>query len=151
MFKNMAKEFRDFALRGNVIDLAVGVIIGAAFGKIVSSAVTDIIMPPIGMLVGKMDFSNLYLNLSDISDTSLSLEAARTAKLPVIAYGLFLNNIIDFSIVAFVIFISIKQINRLKKAPPPAVPDKKDCPKCFSSIPIKATRCPNCTSDIPTQ
>lgn len=151
MIKSMLKEFKEFALRGNVIDLAVGVIIGAAFGKIVSSAVNDLLMPAIGMLVGKLDFSNLYLNLHDVTDTERSLQAVRDAKVPVIAYGLFLNNIIDFAIVAFVIFIVIKQINRLKKAPPPAAPDKKDCPKCFSSIPIKATRCPHCTSELPTQ
>lgn len=148
MLKGMLKEFKEFALRGNVIDLAVGVIIGAAFGKIVSSAVSDLIMPPIGMLVGKMDFSNLYLNLQDFADTERSLQAVRDAKVPVVAYGLFLNNLIDFTIIAFVIFITIKQINRLKKAPPPAAPDKKDCPRCFSSIPLKASRCPHCTSEL---
>ena len=129
----MLKEFRDFAVKGNAIDMAVGIVIGAAFGKIVSSLVNDIIMPPIGMIMGKMDFSSLAIPLND--------KAA-------IKYGLFVNNILDFVIVAFAIFLVIKQINRLKKAPPPAAPTTKECPECCSTIPIKASRCPHCTSQV---
>jgi large conductance mechanosensitive channel len=128
----MLKEFRDFAMRGNVVDLAVGVIIGAAFGKIVSSLVNDIIMPPIGMLLGNVDFSNLAIQLNEKTS---------------IKYGVFINTVIDFVIVAFVIFMVIKQMNRLKKEPPKE-PTEKDCPKCCTHIPIKATRCPNCTSEL---
>mgnify|MGYP003382577057 CR=1 FL=1 len=146
MFGGLAKEFKDFALRGNVIDLAVGVIIGAAFGKIVTSAVNDLILPPIGMLLGKMDFSNLFIALN--GETYETLAQAKAAAAPVMTYGLFINNVIDFTIVAFVIFMTIKQINRLKKAPPPPPPSTKDCPHCFTSIPLKATRCPNCTSEV---
>jgi large conductance mechanosensitive channel len=129
----MLKEFKDFAVKGNAIDMAVGIVIGAAFGKIVSSLVSDIIMPPIGLLMGKVDFSTLAIQLNE-----------KTA----IKYGLFINNIIDFVIVAFAIFLVIRQINLLKKAPPPAEPTTKECPKCFSSISKKATRCPNCTSEL---
>jgi len=129
----MLKEFRDFAVKGNAIDMAVGIVIGAAFGKIVSSLVADIIMPPIGLLLGKMDFSTLAIHLNE-----------KTA----IKYGVFINNVLDFVIVAFAIFMVIKQINRLKKAPPPADPTTKDCPKCCTSIPIKASRCPHCTSEL---
>ncbi len=129
----MLKEFRDFAIKGNAIDMAVGIVIGAAFGKIVSSLVADIIMPPIGLLLGKVDFSSLVIQLN-----------AKTA----IKYGVFINNILDFVIVAFAIFLVIRQINRLKKAPSPADPTTKDCPKCCSTIPIKASRCPHCTSEL---
>jgi len=129
----LVKEFKDFAVKGNAIDMAVGIVIGAAFGKIVTSLVNDIIMPPIGMLLGKVDFSGLVLQFNE-----------KTA----IKYGVFINNILDFVIVAFAIFVVVKQINRLKKAPPPADPTTKDCPKCCSSIPIKATRCPHCTSEL---
>ena len=146
MFGGMLKEFKDFAVKGNVVDLAVGVIIGAAFGKIVSSAVTDLLMPPIGMIAGKIDFSSLFISLNGESYDSLS--KAKAAGAPVIAYGLFLNNTIDFLIVAFVIFLVVKQINRLKKPAPAGPPTTKDCPRCATSIPIKATRCPNCTSEI---
>ena len=146
MFGGMLKEFKDFAVKGNVVDLAVGVIIGAAFGKIVSSAVTDLLMPPIGMIAGKIDFSSLFISLNGESYESLS--KAKAAGAPVIAYGLFLNNTIDFLIVAFVIFLVVKQINRLKKPAPAGPPTTKDCPRCATSIPIKATRCPNCTSEI---
>jgi large conductance mechanosensitive channel len=140
----MVKEFRDFAMRGNVVDLAVGVIIGAAFGKIVSSLVSDIIMPPIGMLMGSMDFSKLAVTLKDASiDAGGKVIPAVTLN-----YGMFINTVIDFVIVAFVIFLVIKQINRLKKEPLPKEPTEKDCPKCCSHIPIKATRCPHCTSEI---
>ena len=129
----MLKEFRDFAVKGNAIDMAVGIVIGAAFGKIVSSLVNDIIMPPIGLLLGKVDFSSLAIQLNE--------KAA-------IKYGVFINNILDFVIVAFAIFMVIQQMNRLKKAPPPADPTTKGCPKCCSTIPIKASRCPNCTSEL---
>jgi large conductance mechanosensitive channel len=129
----MLKEFREFAMKGNVVDMAVGIIIGAAFGKIVSSLVNDVIMPPIGMLLGNMDFSSLALHLNE-----------KTA----INYGVFINTVIDFVIVAFAIFLVIKQINRLKKAPSPADPTTKECPQCCSAIPIKASRCPHCTSEL---
>jgi large conductance mechanosensitive channel len=129
----MMQEFKDFAVKGNVIDMAVGIVIGAAFGKIVSSLVDDLIMPPIGLLLGQVDFSALAIQLNE-----------KTA----IKYGVFINNIIAFLIVAFAIFLVIKQINRLKKAPPPAAPATKECPKCCSNIAVKATRCPNCTSEL---
>lgn len=129
----MLKEFREFAIKGNAIDMAVGLVIGAAFGKIVTSLVNDVIMPPIGLLLGKVDFSSLAIHLNE-----------KTA----IKYGVFINNLLDFVIVAFAIFLVIKQINRLKKAPPPAEPSTKDCPKCCSSIPIRASRCPHCTSEL---
>jgi large conductance mechanosensitive channel len=144
----MFKEFKEFAMRGNVIDMAVGIIIGAAFGKIVTSLVTDVLMPPIGFLLGKMDFSNLFINLSD--KTYASLTEAKAAGGVTIAYGVFLNTIIDFVIVAFVLFLVIRQMNRLKRVeqvPPPA-PATKECPFCITSIPIKAVRCPNCTSEL---
>ena len=140
----MLKEFRDFAMRGNVIDMAVGIIIGAAFGKIVASFVSDIIMPPIGLLTGGVDFSNIFINLS--SGSFQSLADAQKAGAATINIGLFINTIVYFLIVAFAIFISIKQLNRLKKEAPPADPSEKDCPFCFSRIPIKATKCGHCTS-----
>jgi len=142
----MLKEFQDFAVKGNAIDMAVGIVIGAAFTKIVTSLVSDIIMPPIGLVLGKLDFSSLYLNLSGTPYESL--KAAKDAGAATLNYGSFITALIDFVIVAFVIFMIIKQINRLKKAPPPAEPTTKDCPKCCSSIPIKATRCPHCTSEL---
>jgi len=144
----MLKEFNEFAMRGNVLDMAVGIIIGAAFGKIVSSFVADVLMPPIGLLLGKVDFSNLFLNLGGQSFPSV--EAAKAAGAPTLNYGLFLNTVIDFVIVAFAIFLLIKQVNRLmpKKAEAPAAPTTKECPRCLSQIPIKATRCAHCTSDI---
>lgn len=142
----MWKEFREFAMRGNVIDLAIGVIIGAAFGKIITSFVNDVLMPPIGMLLGKVNFSNLYIDLS--GQHYASLEEATEAGAPLVKYGLFLNNIIDFLIVAFVIFIVVKQINKFKKKEPVAEPVTKDCPFCMSQVPIKATRCPYCTSEL---
>jgi large conductance mechanosensitive channel len=141
----MLKEFKEFALKGNVIDLAIGIIIGAAFGKVVQSLVTDVIMPPIGMLAGKMDFSSLFINLSGKSFETLA--EAKKAGAATINYGLFINNIVDFTIMAFVVFIMVKQINRLKKEQPPApAPETKDCPFCLSKVPLKATRCPQCTS-----
>lgn len=143
----MLKEFKEFAMRGSMVDLAVGIIIGAAFGKIVTSLVNDVIMPPIGLLLGKVDFSNLFVNLS--GEEFATLAEAKTAGAATINYGLFLNTVIDFLIVAFVIFIVIKQINRFKRQQEaPAAPATKDCPYCFTDIPVKATKCPNCTADI---
>lgn len=142
----MWSEFKKFVMRGNVVDLAVGIIIGGAFGKIVTSLVNDIIMPPIGVLLGKVDFASLYINLSGKSYASLA--AAKEAGAATINYGLFINAVIDFLIVAFVIFLLIKQVNRLKAEPAPAAPNTKECPYCLSVIPLKATRCPNCTSEL---
>ncbi len=144
----MLKEFKEFAMRGNVLDMAVGIIIGAAFGKIVSSFVADVLMPPIGLLLGKVDFSNLFLNLSGQSFPSV--EAAKAAGAPTLNYGMFLNTVIDFLIVAFAIFLLIKQVNRFvaKKEEAPPEPTTKECPRCMSQIPIKATRCAHCTSDL---
>ncbi len=144
----MLKEFRDFAMRGNVIDMAVGIIIGAAFGGIVTSLVNDVIMPPIGLALGAVDFSDLFINLSGTEYPSLA--AAKEAGAPVIAYGAFINTVINFIIVAFAIFIVIKQLNRLKRPAPEAAPTTKDCPRCMTAIPLKATRCPNCTSELAT-
>ncbi|RJO66470.1 MAG: large conductance mechanosensitive channel protein MscL [Myxococcales bacterium] len=150
--RKVLKEFRDFAIRGNVVDMAVGVIIGAAFGKIVSSLTNDLLMPPIGLLLGKMDFSNLFVNLSGGEYNTLAEAAAAGA--PVIKYGVFLNTMLDFVIVAFVIFQLVKLINHLRKmaeepAPAPAAaPATKECPYCISQVPIKATRCPHCTSEL---
>jgi large conductance mechanosensitive channel len=140
---SMMREFRDFAARGNVIDLAVGVIIGAAFGKVVSSAVSDLIMPPIGMALGRVDFSNLFVALDRGAYPSLA--AAKAAGAPTFNYGVFLNVCIEFMIVAFAVFLLVKQVNRLKG---PVVIDTRDCPFCFSKMAIKATRCPACTSDV---
>jgi large conductance mechanosensitive channel len=142
----MIKEFKEFALRGNVLDMAVGIIIGAAFGRIVSSFVSDVIMPPLGLLVGKVDFTNLFINLTSTSYPTLV--EAKKAGAATLNYGLFINQIIDFVIVAFVIFLLIKQMNRLKKQPAPADPTTKECPHCLSTIPIKATRCGHCTSQL---
>ena len=146
----MLREFREFAMRGSVVDLAIGIIIGAAFGKIVTSFVSDILMPPIGLLLGQVAFSNLFINLS--GKTYPSVAAAKEAGAPTLNYGLFINNILDFVIVAFAVFLLVRGINRLKsKQPeaPAAAPTTKDCPYCLSTIPLKATRCPNCTSNIP--
>ena len=144
----MIKEFKEFAVKGNVLDLAVGVIIGAAFGKIVSSLVDDVIMPPIGMALGKVDFANLFWNLGDKPVASVA--AAKAAGVPTINYGLFLNNVISFLIVAFVVFLIVKQFNRLRRQEPApaAAPTTRECPYCLSSIPLKATRCPHCTSEL---
>ena len=142
----MLKEFRDFVMHGNVIDLAVGVIIGGAFGKIITSLVTDIIMPPIGLLLHGMDFSNLFISLNGQVYTTLA--DAQKAGAPTLNYGNFINNVIDFLIVALVIFLMIRAINRLQKPAPAAPSTTKDCPYCFTAIPIKATRCPQCTSQL---
>jgi large conductance mechanosensitive channel len=133
------KEFRDFAVRGNVVDMAVGIIIGGAFGRIVTSLVNDIIMPPIGYALGNVDFSELAIVLREATDETPAVT---------IGYGLFLNTLINFLIVAFAIFLVIKQLNRLKKQPPPAPPSTRPCPFCQSDIAIKAVRCPHCTSQI---
>lgn len=143
----MWKEFRDFAMRGNVVDLAVGIIVGAAFGKIVTSLVNDILMPPIGMLLGKVDFSNLFINLS--SRPYASLADAKAAGAATINYGLFVNNIIDLVIVAFAVFLLVRQVNRLTKKPETVVATPtKECPYCASTIALRATRCPQCTSEL---
>ncbi len=141
----MLKEFKEFIARGNVVDLAVGVIIGAAFGKIVTSLVTDIVMPPIGMALGKIDFSNLFINLSGTPYKTLA--EAKAAGAATINYGLFVNTLLDFLIVAFVIFLAVKWINKIQREPPPD-PTTKECPECASTIPIKAKRCPECTSQL---
>ena len=142
----MLKEFRDFVMRGNVVDLAIGVIIGGAFGKIVSSLVTDVIMPPIGLLLHGVDFSNLFISLN--GQAFATIADAQKAGAPTLNYGNFINNVIDFLIVALVIFLMIRAINRLKRPAPAAAPTTKDCPYCFSAIHIKATRCPQCTSQL---
>jgi large conductance mechanosensitive channel len=144
----MLNEFKVFAMRGNVLDMAVGVIIGGAFGKIVSSMVSDILMPPLGLLMGKVDFSSLFIDLSGTHPASLA--AAKTAGVPTINYGVFLQALFDFLIIAFVIFLLIKQVNRLLKQPEaaPAAPTTKECPRCCSVIPIKATKCAHCTTEL---
>ena len=142
----MLKEFKVFIMRGSVVDLAVGIIIGGAFVKIVSSFVNDILMPPLGLLLGKINFSDLFINLSDKKYPSVA--AAKAAGAPTINYGLFINSVIDFLIVSFAIYLMIMQINRLKAKPEEAAPTTKDCPFCFSTIPLKAVRCPHCTSTL---
>jgi large conductance mechanosensitive channel len=144
----MWKEFKEFAMRGNVLDLAIGIIIGAAFGKIITSLVNDIIMPPIGLILGRVDFSNLFINLSGQSFASLA--EAKAAGAPTINYGMFLNTVIDFVIVAFAIFLLVRFINRLSRQPEatPAAPTTRECPFCVSMIPLRATRCPQCTSTL---
>jgi len=142
----MLKEFKEFAMRGNVVDMAIGIIIGGAFGKIISSLVGDVLMPPIGKLMGNLDFSNLFFALN--GQVYESLKAAKDAGAPTINYGLFINTVLDFVIVAFVIFLLVKQMNRLKKEAPAAAPSTKECPYCLSQIPLKATRCVGCTSEV---
>jgi len=144
----MFKEFKEFALRGNVLDMAIGIIIGSAFGKIISSLVNDVIMPPIGLLIGNINFADLFLNIS--GKPAESLAQAKQLGAATINYGIFINAIIDFVLVAFVLFMLIKQFNRIKKEKPApeAAPTTKDCPYCYSTIPIKATKCAHCTSSI---
>ena len=142
----MIKEFKEFVMRGSVMDLAVGVIIGGAFGKIVSSLVTDVIMPPIGLILNGVDFSNLYLSLN--GQVYATLADAQKAGAPTLNYGNFINNVIDFVIIALVIFVMIRAINRLQKPAPVAAATTKECPYCFTTIALKATRCPNCTSEL---
>lgn len=141
----MLKEFKEFAIKGNIVDLAVGVIVGGAFGKIVTSFVNDIIMPLLGLLVGKVDFSNLFITLG--SGSYNTLQEAKEAGAATLNYGLFINNLIDFFIVAFSIFIVIKQMNKFLKKEEKVI-DKKRCKYCYSEINIKATRCPNCTAEL---
>ncbi len=148
----MLKEFKEFAMRGNVLDMAVGIIIGAAFGTIVNSLVQDVIMPPIGLLLGNIDFSNIFLVLKEgkVPGPYETVSAAKTAGAVSMNIGIFINTIISFIIIAFSVFLLVKSVNKLKRqqeAPPP-VPTTKECIYCFSTIPIKATRCPNCTSEL---
>jgi large conductance mechanosensitive channel len=145
----MLKEFKEFAMKGNMVDMAIGIIIGAAFGKIVSSLVSDVLMPPLGKMMGNVDFSNLFLDLSGGNFPTLA--AAKAAGAATVNYGLFLNTVIDFAIIAVVLFLIVKAMNRLKRkeaaaAPPPS--STKECSFCFSSIPLKASRCPHCTSAL---
>jgi large conductance mechanosensitive channel len=142
----MLKEFREFVMRGNVVDLAIAVIIGAAFGKIITSFVEDVLMPPIGLALGNVDFANLFINLS--GKDYVSVAAAKAAGAATLNYGIFLNHIINFLIIAFVIFLLIKQINRMQKPAAAPAPTTKECPHCFSNIALKATRCPQCTSNL---
>lgn len=144
--KKILAEFKEFIMQGNVLDMAVGIIIGVAFGKIITSLVNDVLMPPIGLLLGHVNFKDLYLNLS--GKTYPSLEVAASAGAPTINYGIFLNTVLDFLIVAFIIFMLIRMFNKLKRQPTLKEPMTKDCPYCFSKIPLKATRCPSCTSAL---
>ncbi|HVA01066.1 MAG TPA: large conductance mechanosensitive channel protein MscL [Terriglobia bacterium] len=143
----MLKEFKEFAMRGSVLDMAIGIILGAAFGKVVTALVTEILMPPIGMLLGHVDFSSFFINLSGTHYATMA--EAKKAGAAVIGYGMFVNTIFEFVIVAFAVFLVVRQINRLRKpAPAPAAPELKECPFCVSSVPAKATRCPQCTSEL---
>jgi large conductance mechanosensitive channel len=143
---SMLSEFKQFAIKGNVIDLAVGFVVGAAFGKIVTSFTTDILMPPIGLALGAVDFSNLFINLS--SKHYETLADAKKAGAPTLNIGLFFNTIVDFLIIAFAVFLLVKWINHLVGADKPAAPTTKNCPYCVSAIPLGATRCPHCTSEL---
>lgn len=146
----MLKDFKEFVMRGNILDMAVGIIIGIAFGAVITSLVNDVIMPPIGLALGKVDFANMFVNLSGTAFTTVA--DAKKAGAPIIGYGLFVNAIINFVIVAFVVFLMVRSISKVAKkpapAPAPAAPTTKDCPYCFSAISKKATRCPQCTSDV---
>ena len=144
----MLKEFKELAMRGNVLDMAIGIIIGAAFGKIITSFVSDILMPPVALLLGKTDFSGLYFNISGKSFATLA--EAKAAGAATINYGLFLNAVVDFLFVAFAIFLLVRQVNRFKAKPEPPSPTTKDCPYCYSTIPIQAVRCGHCTSELRT-
>jgi len=149
----MFKEFKEFAMRGNVLDMAVGIIIGGAFGTIISSMVSDVLMPPIGMALGNVDFTNLYILLKEGSKAAApyaALADAKAAGAVTINYGLFINSVISFVIVAFCVFMLIRSMNKLKReeVAPPAEPTTRDCPFCYSAIPLKASRCPNCTSEV---
>jgi len=142
----MIKEFKEFTIKGNVLDMAVGIIIGAAFGKVVTSFVSDVLMPPIGLLLGKVDFSNLFINMS--GKTFESLADAKKAGAATLNYGLFLNTTIDFLIVGFAIFLMVRQVNRMKRQAVAPAPTTRECPFCYTAIPVKATRCPHCTSEL---
>jgi len=148
----MLKEFKEFAMKGNVIDMAVGIIIGAAFGTIIKSLVDDILMPPIGLLLGNVDFSNIFTVIKEgkVAGPYASIAAAKAAGAVTVNPGVFINTIISFLIVAFSVFLVIKNVNRVKKEPPAPDPSTKECSFCFTVIPIKATRCPNCTSELKT-
>jgi len=148
----MLKEFKEFAMKGNVIDMAVGIIIGAAFGTIIKSLVDDILMPPIGLLLGNVDFSNIFTVIKEgkVAGPYASIAAAKAAGAVTVNPGVFINTIISFLIVAFSVFLVIKNVNRVKKEPPAPDPSTKECSFCFTAIPIKATRCPNCTSELKT-
>jgi len=142
----MLKEFKEFAMRGNVLDMAVGIILGAAFGKIVTSFVNDMLMPPIGLALGRLDFSSLFINLS--GQSYATLKDAKAAGAAVISYGTFINTVLDFVIVAFAMFLLVREVNRLKREAPASTPTTKACGFCWSTIPVKATRCPHCTSQL---
>jgi len=144
----MLKEFKEFAMRGNVLDMAIGIIIGAAFGKIITSFVADVLMPPIGLLLGGADFSNYFVTIKGAAQPTLA--AAKAAGAVTINYGFFINTVLDFLIVAFAIFMLIRQVNRFKKKeePAPAAPETKECPQCLSVIPLKAKRCAHCTTQL---
>jgi len=147
----MLKEFREFIARGNVIDLAVAVIVGAAFGKITTSLVEGVLMPPIGLILGRVDFSSLFYVLDTSKGIPASIADAKAKGIPVVGYGAFLNDVINFLIISVVVFMLVKAVNRLKHQPPPAptaAPTTKDCPFCLSTIPLKATRCAHCTSEL---
>ena len=142
----MLREFKEFIARGNVIDLAVAVVIGAAFGKIITSLVEGVIMPPIGLMLGKVDFSSLFIDLSRQHPTSLA--EAKAKGLPVIAYGMLFNDVVTFLIITFIVFLIVKAVNRLRAAPPPP-PNTKDCPFCLTAIPLAARRCAACCAEVP--
>jgi len=144
----MFKEFKTFIARGNVVDLAIAVIMGAAFGKIITTLVEGLLMPPLGLLLGKVNFSNLFYVLDSSKGTPVSLAEAKEKSIPVVAYGAFINDIINFLIIAFVIFLMVKAINRMKRPAEAAAPTTKACPHCCTDIPLPATRCPNCTSEL---
>ncbi len=144
----MIKEFKEFIARGSVIDLAVGIIIGAAFGKIVTTLVEGVLMPPLGMVLGQVDFSSLFFVLDRSGELPASLLEAKERGVPVIAYGQLINDVISFLIVGFAVFLLVKQVNRMKRPVPVAAVSTKDCPFCASAIPLKATRCPHCTSQL---
>ena len=142
----MLREFRAFLMRGNVVDLAVAVVLGGAFGAIVTSFVNDLLMPPLGLILGRVNFTDLFLILSRQSYPTLA--AAKAAGAPTLNYGLFINTVINFVIIGFVVFLLVRQVNRLKCPPPPPAPTTRECPQCATPIPIKARRCPNCTSEV---
>jgi len=142
----MMKEFKEFALRGNVLDMAIGIILGVAFGRIISSFVEDILMPPFGLLLGKVDFTNLFLSLTGQHFDTLA--AAKAAGAPTLNYGVFTNHVLNFLIVAFAIFVVVRQVNRYKRQQETPAPAMRECPYCLSAIPIQATRCAHCTSEL---
>lgn len=147
----MFDEFKKFAMRGNVVDMAVGIVIGAAFGTIVKSFVDDVLMPPVGLLLGNVDFSDLFITLKDGSKAAgpyVSLAAAKAAGAVTLNIGLFINSVISFLIVAFAVFLVVKGMNKLQREEAPPPPDTKECPFCYTSIPIQASRCPHCTSEL---